>query len=66
MPDSNTLCWRWLQDAIYDKASIQLAPGDTLFAFTDGISEAMTADDEEWGEDRMIAAARMSLTCSVR
>jgi sigma-B regulation protein RsbU (phosphoserine phosphatase) len=50
-----------LQDACYDQASIQLAPGDTLLAFTDGISEAMTADDEEWGEDRMIAAAQALL-----
>ncbi len=28
-----------------------------LLAYTDGISEAMTADDEEWGEENMIAAA---------
>ncbi len=34
-----------------------LSPGDTLLAYTDGISEAMTSDDEEWGEERMIAAA---------
>jgi sigma-B regulation protein RsbU (phosphoserine phosphatase) len=27
-----------------------------LIAYTDGISEAMTADDEEWGESRMLAA----------
>jgi len=27
-------------------------------AFTDGISEAMTHDDEEWGEERLIAAAQ--------
>ncbi|WP_161571059.1 GAF domain-containing SpoIIE family protein phosphatase [Granulicella sibirica] len=50
-----------LQGADYDQASIQLQPGDTLLAFTDGISEAMTADDEEWGEDRMIAAAQTLL-----
>lgn len=45
-----------LQDAGYEQAVVQMYPGDTLLAFTDGISEAMTADDEEWGEDRMIAA----------
>ena len=56
-----------LSGADYDQASIQLQPGDTLLAFTDGISEAMTADDEEWGEDRMIAAAQCLLadkTCA--
>ena len=33
---------------------MQLRPGDLLVAFTDGISEAMNLDDEEWGEERMI------------
>jgi sigma-B regulation protein RsbU (phosphoserine phosphatase) len=33
-------------------------PGDILLAYTDGISEAMTMEDEEWGEERMIAAAQ--------
>ena len=31
--------------------------GDIFIAFTDGISEAMTHDDEEWGEERMIESA---------
>jgi sigma-B regulation protein RsbU (phosphoserine phosphatase) len=35
----------------------QLAPGDLLVTFTDGFSEAMTATDEEWGEERLAAAA---------
>jgi sigma-B regulation protein RsbU (phosphoserine phosphatase) len=34
---------------------------DVLLAFTDGISEAMTRDEEEWGEDRMIATAQKFL-----
>ena len=34
-----------------------LEPGDLLLLYTDGISEAMTTQDEEWGEERMIAAA---------
>jgi len=28
-----------------------------LILYTDGISEAMTQDDEEWGEERMIESA---------
>ncbi len=47
-----------LPDAPYSRANIVLQPGDVLIAFTDGISEAMNAADEEWGEDRMVAAAR--------
>jgi len=40
----------------YEEKSITLEPGDLLIAYTDGISEAMTADDEEWGEERMLQA----------
>jgi ABC-2 type transport system ATP-binding protein len=43
--------------APYTEQRIQLKPGDLLVTYTDGISEAMTHDDEEWGEDRMMAAA---------
>ena len=38
----------------YTQAQVQLAPGDILAAYTDGISEAMDASDEEWGEDKLL------------
>jgi sigma-B regulation protein RsbU (phosphoserine phosphatase) len=44
----------------YEQAQVQLQPYDVLIAFTDGISEAMTADYEEWGEERLIAASRVN------
>lgn len=44
--------------APYVEQALTLEPGDLLLLYTDGISEAMTHDDEEWGEERMIAAAR--------
>jgi sigma-B regulation protein RsbU (phosphoserine phosphatase) len=50
-----------LPDAEYAQASILMQPGDVLLAYTDGISEAMNHDDEEWSEYRMIAAARRLL-----
>ena len=43
--------------APYAEQALTLEPGDLLLLYTDGISEAMTHDDEEWGEDRMIEAA---------
>jgi sigma-B regulation protein RsbU (phosphoserine phosphatase) len=43
--------------APYVEQVLTLEPGDLLLLYTDGISEAMTHDDEEWGEERMIAAA---------
>lgn len=50
-----------LPESAYEKQEIVLEPGDVLIAFTDGISEAMNPVEEEWGEDRMIAAARSIL-----
>jgi sigma-B regulation protein RsbU (phosphoserine phosphatase) len=38
----------------YEQGSVTLGGGDLLVAFTDGISEAMNADDQEWGEERLI------------
>ena len=35
----------------YQQGSITLQPGDVLIAFTDGISEAMNLQDEEFGEE---------------
>lgn len=47
-----------LSFATYEEQRLLLAPGDLLLTYTDGISEAMTLDDEEWGEERMLAAAQ--------
>ena len=51
-----------LPDAEYAQSTIPMRPGDVLLAFTDGISEAMTREEEEWGEDRMIATAQQLLS----
>lgn len=53
-------------DVQYEQGRYQLQPYDILIAFTDGISEAMTADYEEWGEERLIAAAKLSTQCSAQ
>jgi sigma-B regulation protein RsbU (phosphoserine phosphatase) len=44
----------------YQQGSVQLAKGDTLLMFTDGISEAFNGSDEEYGEDRLMEAMRRS------
>jgi phosphoserine phosphatase RsbU/P len=46
-----------MRDVHYAEESVTLESGDLLLTFTDGISEAMTARDEEWGEERMLDAA---------
>ena len=39
----------------YHNGEVQLAPGDTLFLYTDGITEAQNIAEEEFGEERLDA-----------
>ena len=39
----------------YRNGEIRLAPGDVLFLYTDGITEAQNSNDEEFGEERLDA-----------
>lgn len=49
-------------NAQYEGGIFALQPGDRIVLFTDGISESMNKDDEEWGEENLIAVAQC--TCS--
>src|SRR5579871_3462308 len=51
-----------IPNVVYTRSAVRLQPGDVLIAFTDGISEAMNAAEEEWGEANMVAAAQTLLT----
>jgi sigma-B regulation protein RsbU (phosphoserine phosphatase) len=42
-------------DATFEEETLQLDPGDVLVVFSDGVSEAMSASGEEFGEDRLLA-----------
>jgi len=44
-----------LRDAAYSSSATDLAPGDCLILYTDGITEAVNAAGEEFGEDRLKA-----------
>ena len=39
----------------YPTGSVDLAPGDTLLVFTDGVTEAVNADGQEFGRSRLSA-----------
>ena len=43
-------------NATYDVETVQLEPGDTIVVFSDGVSEARNASDEELGRERLVAA----------
>ena len=39
----------------FDEGTATLRPGDYVVLFSDGVSEAMNADGEEYGDDRLLA-----------
>ncbi len=53
-----------LPDAEYEQAEVQLAPGDRIVLFTDGLTEARNGADEEFGERRLLDAAVRHRACS--
>jgi sigma-B regulation protein RsbU (phosphoserine phosphatase) len=42
----------------YESGTVTLGPGDVLALFTDGVTEAMSPTEEEYGEPRLEAALR--------
>ncbi len=47
-----------IEVAAYRAGRTELRPGDRLLAYTDGLSEAMNLESEEWGEARLLIAYR--------
>ena len=43
-------------DAVLEEQELQLGPGQLLVFYTDGFTEAMNAQTEEFGEDRLLAS----------
>jgi len=46
----------WMKNAKYTEKEISLEPGDVLFLYTDGVTEAMNQRKELFGELRLLAA----------
>jgi steroid delta-isomerase-like uncharacterized protein len=42
----------------YDEGTVHLQPGDTLVAYSDGITEAVNGQGEEFGEQRLLSCVR--------
>ena len=51
-------------DAIYQQGHVAIASGDRVILFTDGVTEAHNAEDEEFGEERLMECAVANRTCS--
>jgi sigma-B regulation protein RsbU (phosphoserine phosphatase) len=51
-------------EATYEQDQTPLASGDRLVLYTDGVTEARNAADEEFGEERLLAAILENRACS--
>ncbi|MBU1693345.1 MAG: SpoIIE family protein phosphatase [Verrucomicrobia bacterium] len=47
-------------DRALNEVTVTLEPGDVVVAYTDGITEAMNAEGEEWGLDRFLESVSRS------
>ena len=45
-------------EARYSACSVHLDPGDVLVFYTDGLTEARNATDEEFGRERLLASLK--------
>jgi sigma-B regulation protein RsbU (phosphoserine phosphatase) len=54
-----------LPDWVYQDYNAQLQAGDKLLLWTDGITEAENAQLEEFGEERLLEAARIEVTTAL-
>jgi steroid delta-isomerase-like uncharacterized protein len=45
-------------DARFEEAAVQLARGDTVFAFSDGLTDAVNQEGDEFGDARLIDGVR--------
>jgi len=46
--------------SVFTQVPFQLEPGDTIVIYTDGVTEAMNASKQQYGDQRLIAAIRES------
>jgi sigma-B regulation protein RsbU (phosphoserine phosphatase) len=58
--DTGGLVIGLMEHCCYRQGTVALEAGDVLVAYTDGISEAMNAAADEWGEERLMDAIRAS------
>lgn len=45
----------------YEEGSVTLLPDDLLVLYTDGVSESMSAEGEEWGEEKLVSLVKRNL-----
>jgi serine phosphatase RsbU (regulator of sigma subunit) len=54
------------EGATFEEETVALKPNDWLIVFSDGVSEAMTASGDEYGENRIVEVAEKNLALEPR
>ncbi|MBA3297327.1 MAG: SpoIIE family protein phosphatase [Acidobacteria bacterium] len=52
------------EGAAYEEETVTLAPGDWLIVFSDGVSEALSADGEEYGDERIVSCVQQNASAT--
>lgn len=60
LPSTGGMAVGVIESAVFRANTIALLPGDALFLFTDGITEAMNESSELFGDDRLEACLRQA------
>eukprot|EP01031_Cornospumella_fuschlensis_P047808 gene47808-58570_t len=55
LPSTKGMAVAVMEGFVYAEHHLQLEPGDTLFLFTDGVTEAFDIDEQAYGERRLEA-----------
>jgi sigma-B regulation protein RsbU (phosphoserine phosphatase) len=50
--------------ATYEEETLELEPGDRLIVFSDGVTEAMNAAGDEFGEERLLRCLQSQGACT--
>ena len=66
LPQTNGIALGILPDVEYEQNSVTLSPGDVLVLYTDGITEAMNAQNEEFEMERLRAVLAEAQSGDVR
>ena len=52
--------------AVFEQVSKQIEPGELLVIFSDGVTEAMNENNEEFGEDKLLNILKLNLSLSAK
>jgi len=52
------------EGATYDEETVVLSPGDWLIVFSDGVSEALSAEGDEYGDERIVACVQQNASAA--